>query len=192
MYKSASELQLLNARHRVPASLAVVAHRVPVTDFRFRFPVPISVSDASSAPAAVTVRCIAAGLKEPADSVLMPGPELVDGKLGAEERAKASKWVSHQAQSIVRKATLILMVSAERTLSDSCYPPPPQCPFSYFFIFFPSSKLFACSCCFLVFKDFFFFAHFLHLFLFNLPEVHSIYESPRDVGYLLSCQWSMT
>ncbi|CAN0055320.1 unnamed protein product [Pylaiella littoralis] len=47
------------------------------------------------------------GTKEP--SVLVPGADGPDSKLSAEERAKATKWVSHQAQSIVRKATLVLM-----------------------------------------------------------------------------------
>lgn len=42
--------------------------------------------------------------------MLVPGAESPDAKLSGEERARASKWVSHQAQSIVRKATLILMV----------------------------------------------------------------------------------
>ena len=56
----------------------------------------------------------------------MPGADGVDGnKLSADERAKASKWVSHQAQSIVRKATLILMVSVERILAGRCAPPFP-------------------------------------------------------------------
>lgn len=42
--------------------------------------------------------------------MLVFGVESVDTKLPPEERARASKWVSHQAQSIVRKATLTLMV----------------------------------------------------------------------------------
>lgn len=42
--------------------------------------------------------------------MLVPEVETINAKLSAEERGKASKWVSHQAQSIVRKATLILMV----------------------------------------------------------------------------------
>ncbi|CAM9497928.1 unnamed protein product, partial [Scytosiphon promiscuus] len=49
------------------------------------------------------------GSKEPLPAVLVPGAENPDAKIAGEERAKASKWVSHQAQSIVRKATLILM-----------------------------------------------------------------------------------
>lgn len=51
--------------------------------------------------------------KEPFAAVLMPGADGPDSKVSPEERARASKWVSHQAQSIVRKATLVLMVSGE-------------------------------------------------------------------------------
>ncbi|CAB1104889.1 unnamed protein product [Ectocarpus sp. CCAP 1310/34] len=49
------------------------------------------------------------GGRESEPSVLVFGVESVDTKLSPEERARASKWVSHQAQSIVRKATLTLM-----------------------------------------------------------------------------------
>ena len=72
-------------------------------------------------------------------SVLVPGPELADAKLSAEERAKASKWVSHQAQSIVRKATLVLMVRAERTLSSSIF-------FVYWYIYTGWFRLNAQNC----------------------------------------------
>lgn len=89
----------------------------------------------------------------------MPGPELVDGKLGAEERAKASKWVSHQAQSIVRKATLILMVRAERTLPGRLPPPPPHMSILFLHVFV---------------------VHFCFLSFFQLIcQVYVLYESAR-------------
>lgn len=57
-----------------------------------------------------TFAVLGPGSKEAAASVLMPGAENVESKISQTERSRASKWVSHQAQSIVRKATLTLMV----------------------------------------------------------------------------------
>ena len=69
------------------------------------FPLDAMAGGAAAAPAAG-----GGGGKEPVASVLVPLVDSPDAKLSPEERGKASKWVSHQAQSIVRKATLILMV----------------------------------------------------------------------------------
>ena len=69
------------------------------------FPLDAMAGGAATAPAAG-----GGGGKEPVASVLVPLVDSPDAKLSPEERGKASKWVSHQAQSIVRKATLILMV----------------------------------------------------------------------------------
>ncbi|CAM9582146.1 unnamed protein product, partial [Sphacelaria rigidula] len=68
------------------------------------------------------------GLKDPAGSVLMPGIENPEHKVSPAERARASKWVSHQAQSIVRKATLILMdeCSTEVLAREEIRPAPKQ------------------------------------------------------------------
>lgn len=80
---------------------------------------------AGTAPAAPAAG--GSGGKEPAKpstSVLVPGVDTIDAKLSSEERGKANKWVSHQAQSIVRKATLILMVrERERKSGRLMYTP---------------------------------------------------------------------
>ncbi|CAM9251564.1 unnamed protein product [Ascophyllum nodosum] len=67
-----------------------------------------------------------ANMKETAiASVLAPGAET---EVSHEERSRASKWVSHQAQSIVRKATLILMdeCSTEVLAREEIRPAPKQ------------------------------------------------------------------
>lgn len=59
-------------------------------------------------------------MKDPSACVLVPGVDSADSKVSPIERSRAAKWVSHQAQSIVRKATLVLMVRAMSSFLSEC------------------------------------------------------------------------